>query len=40
MMSLTFGMSTQVRDSGPDGPLVFLFLKETICCDHSLESSL
>ena len=26
MMCLTFGLFTQVSDSGPQGPLVFLFL--------------
>ena len=25
MMSLTFGLFTQVSDSGPQGPLVYLF---------------
>ena len=25
MMSLTFGLFTQVRDSGPHGPLVYLW---------------
>ena len=35
MMSLTFGLFTQVSGSGPLCPLV----KENICCDPSLEPS-
>ena len=27
MMSLTFGLFTQVSDSGPHGPLVFCYVK-------------
>ena len=28
MMNLTFGLFTQVSDSGPDGPLVFYTFKQ------------
>ena len=31
MMSLTFGLFTQVGDSGPLGPLVFIFWQSVSC---------
>ena len=30
MMSLTFGLFTQVSDSGPQGPLVWYFINKVI----------
>ena len=39
MMSLTFGLFTQVRGSGPLGPLVCFDLSKKIRLDVSSESS-
>ena len=37
--SLTFGLFTQVRGSGPLGPLVYFYLSKKIRLDFSCESS-